>query len=269
VSVKIPSSPPKIAQNRQEPTAPVGQKGPAAKAEAPSHADTPAAHSTDSFERTSAQSARQQEFDKKLGATSQGVIKQTSADNCGPAAALMAAGVKPGGSAAKEMAELKAKFTDGAGTTTQEMSQMLAHEGVAVDQGHYKYDQATVDQTLSKGGKMLAQVDSNQINPGANKQGAGSSHWVLIDGKDSQGNYQVKDPGTGTAYDIDFSKLSNAIDQNWVQHNAGGMMLLGNAEGSGSAAALARNNLANISTAPNSGGGSSSGGMAKIARESA
>ncbi len=263
MSAKIQPSPPKIAQNRQ-PSAPAGQKGPAAKAEAPSPVDPHAAPPKDGFERTSAQVGKQQAYDKKFGGTSQGVIKQTTADNCGPAAALMAAGMKPGSSAAKEMADLKAKFTNGKGTTTQEMSQMLASKGVAVKQAHYKYDQATVDQTLSKGGKVLAQVDSNQIQSGANKQGAGVSHWVLIDGKDSNGNYQVKDPGTGTAYNIDFSKLSTAIDQNWVRNNAGGMMLL---EGSG--ASLAQRNLASTMTAPPSGGGGSAGGEAKITRESA
>lgn len=264
MSAKIQPSPPKIAQNRKEPSAPVGQKGTAPKAEARTLSDTLAGPAKDDFQRTSTQSAKQQAYDKKMGGTSQGVIKQTTADNCGPAAALMAAGVKPGSSAAKEMADLKAKFTNGKGTTTQEMSQMLADKGVAVKQAHYKYDQHTVDQTLSKGGKLLAQVDSNQIQPGA-KKGAGASHWVLIDGKDSNGNYQVKDPGTGTAYDIDFSKLSTAIDQNWVRNNTGGMMLL---EGSGGS--LAQRNAANSITAPSrKGGGGSAGGEAKITRESA
>lgn len=265
MSAKIQPSPPKIAQNRQEPSAPVGQKGPAAKAEAPSPSDAMAGPAKDEFERTSAQSAKQQAYDTKMGGTSQDVIKQTTADNCGPAAALMAAGARSGSSTAQEMADLKAKFTNGEGTTTQEMAKMLASKGVAVEQGHYKYDQHTVDQALGKGGKMLVQVDSNQIQPGANKQGAGSSHWVLVDGKDSQGNYQVKDPGTGTAYNIDFSKLSTAIDQNWVQNNSGGMMLLG---GEGSGSSLAQSNLANISTAHNSGSGGSKGDKADVARES-
>lgn len=265
MSAKIQPSPPKIAQPPKEPSAPAGQKGPAAKAEAPSPSDAMAGPAKDDFERTSTQSAKQQAYDKKMGGTSQDVIKQTTADNCGPAAALMAAGVKPGSSTAKEQADLKAKFTNGEGTTTQEMGKMLASKGVAVEQGHYKYDQSRVDQTLSKGGKVLAQVDSNQIQPGANTQGAGGSHWVLIDGKDSNGNYQVKDPGTGTAYDIDFNKLSTAIDQNWVQNNSGNMMLLG---GAGSGSSLAERNLANLSTADNSGSGGSKGGMAEPARES-
>jgi hypothetical protein len=267
VSAKIQSSPPKIAQPRQEPAAPVGQKGPAAKAEAPSPAEAPAPHSTDGFERTAAQSTKQQEFDKKFGAASQDVIKQTSDDNCGPAAALMAAGVKAGGSAEQKMAELEAKFTDGKGTSAQQMSQMLAHEGVAVNQGHYKYDQHTVDQTLSKGGKMLALVDSNQINPGANQQEAGSAHWVLVDGKDSQGNYKVKDPATGTAYDIDFSKLSNAVDQNWIQNQAGGMLLVEDA-GAGAGAGLAARNAAMVTTTPPGDGGGSKGEKSTGGRES-
>jgi hypothetical protein len=264
VSAKIQPSPPKIAQAPKEPSAPVGQKGPEAKAEAPSPSDAMAGPAKDDFERTSAQSAKQQAYDKKVGGTSQDVIKQTTAVNCGPAAALMAAGEKPGSSTAKDQADLKAKFTSGEGTTTQEMAKMLASKGVAVDQGHYKYDQHTVDQTLNNGGKLLAQVDSNAIQPGASKDGAGNSHWVLIDGKDKNGNYQVKDPGTGTAYNIDFSKLSTAIDQNWVQNNSGNMLLL---EGEGSGAS-AQSNLANISTAQDSGSIGSAGGSAKITRES-
>jgi hypothetical protein len=265
VSAKIQPSPPKIAQNRQEPAAPVGQKGPAAKAEAPSPADAMAGPAKDQFDKAPPQSVKQQELATKLGGNSQGVIKQTSDDNCGAAAALMAAGVKAGGSAAQKMGELESKFTDGKGTSAQQMSQMLAHEGVAVDQAHYKYDQATVDQSLNKGGKMLALVDSNQIKPGANNQEAGGSHWVLVDGKDSQGNYNVKDPATGTAYDIDFSKLSNAIDQNWVQHNTGGMLLVG---GKGSAAGLAQENLNRTLGTPEGPGGGSKGGLANPARES-
>jgi hypothetical protein len=264
VSAKIQPSPPKIAQTPKEPSAPVGQKGPAAKAEAPSPSDAMAGPAKDQFDKAPPQSVKQQELDTKLGGNSQGVIKQTSDDNCGAAAALMAAGVKAGGSAGQKMAELESKFTDGKGTSAQQMSQMLAHEGVAVNQSHYNYDQATVDQSLSKGDKMLALVDSNAINPGANKQEAGGSHWVLIDGKDSQGNYNVKDPATGTAYDIDFSKLSNAVDQNWLQHNTGGMLLVG---GQGSAAGLAQENLNRTQGTPKGPGGGSKGDKAEAGRD--
>jgi len=267
VSAKIQPSPPKIAQPPKEPAAPAGQKSPAPKAEAPSPADAMAGPAKDQFDKASPQSVKQQELATKLGGNSQGVIKQTSDDNCGAAAALMAAGVKAGGSADQKMAELESKFTDGKGTSAQQMSQMLAHEGVAVNQAHYKYDQATVDQTLNNGGKLLALVDSNQVNPGANKQEAGGSHWVLIDGKDSQGNYNVKDPATGTAYDIDFSKLSNAVDQNWLQNNTGGMLLVGDA-GAGAGAGLAASNAANAALAPAGDGGGSKGDMARGGRES-
>jgi hypothetical protein len=267
VSAKIQPSPPKIAQTPKEPSAPVEKKGPAAKAEAPSPSDAMAGPAKDQFDKAPPQSVKQQELDTKLGGNSQGVIKQTSDDNCGAAAALMAAGVKEGGSAAQKMAELESKFTDGKGTSAQQMSQMLAHEGVAVNQGHYKYDQATVDQSLNKGGKMLALVDSNQINPGANKQEAGGSHWVLIDGKDSQGNYNVKDPATGTAYDIDFSKLSNAVDQNWIQNQTGGMLLVGSPAASESAAGLAARNAAMVATTPQGDGGGSKGDKAGAGRD--
>lgn len=266
MSAKIQPSPPKVAQNRQEPAAPVEQKAPAAKAEAPSPAEAPAPQSTDGFERTSAQSAKQQEFDKKFGASSQEVIQQTTDINCGPAAALMAAGVK-GGSAAQKMAELEAKFTDGKGTNAKEMSQMLAHEGVSVKQAAFKYDQYTVDQSLNNGGKMLAMVDSNQLEPGANKAEAGGAHWVVIDGKDSQGNYTVKDPGTGTAYNVDFNSLSNAVDHGWWQHQGGGMLLVEDA-GAAAGAGLAQQNAAVVAANPLGDGGGSKGDKARAGRES-
>jgi hypothetical protein len=277
VSATIQPHTPRIAQNRQEPATPVGLKAPAAQAPAPSPADAQASQPKDGFEQASAKTAQQQEWATKFGANSQGVLKQTSDDNCGPAAALIAAGVKGGEGAAQRMAELEAKFTSGNGTSAQQLSQMLAHEGVAVKQGSYKYDQAAVDQSLTNGGKILALVDSNGINPGANKQEAGNAHWVVIDGKDSQGNYTVKDPGTGSAYNLDFSSLSNAIDRNWVQNNAGGMLLVENAAGSGAAAGagsrgavdqLARENLAMSQTVTPTPGIGSKGDQARAGRES-
>ena len=75
----------------------------------------------------------------------------------------------------------------------------------------------------------------------------------------------MKDPGTGTAYNIDFNKLSTAIDQNWAQNNSGNMLLL---EGQGSGSSLAQSNLANISTADDSGSIGSAGDKARGGRES-
>lgn len=269
MSVKIQSTSPRIAPNRQEPAAPVGPKAQAEKAPAPSPSSAAPEQAPDGFDQASAKTARQQEWATKFGADSQSVLQQTSDDNCGPAAALMAAGLKggSGAAAAQRMAELESKFTDGNGTNAEQMSQMLAHEGVSVKQAAFKYDQYTVDQSLGQGGKMLAMVDSNQINPGANQQEAGSPHWVVVDGKDSQGNYTVKDPGTGSAYNVDFNALSNAVDHGWWKHQGGGMLLAEDAKGAASGAGLAMSNAAKIVPLPREDGGGSKGDMT-LGRES-
>jgi hypothetical protein len=226
----------------------------------------------DTFGKEPPQSVKQQELSTKLAGKSQGVIKQTSDDNCGPAAALIAAGGKanPGASNAVKMAALEKAFTNGTGTTAQDMGQMLAAQGMAVEKAAFKQDQGTVDQTLAKGGKLVAMVDSNQINPTANKAEAGAAHWVVVDGKDSQGNYTVKDPGTGTAYNVNFDTLSSAVDEAFLHDQGGGMLLVDDVKGGiGTRMALARQNVALTAPLPDGPGTGSRGGMSTLGRESA
>ncbi len=261
MSAKIQFTPPRIAPVQQQPAAPASPMGQAAQAPVPSPSDAFAGPAIDGFDPAAAQRAQQQ--------SSQGVLKQMTLDDCGPAAVLMAAGFKGSGvAAAQRMADLQSKFTDGGGTNAEQLSQMLAHEGVAVKQAAFKYDQYTVDQSLSNGGKMLAMVDSNQLTPGENKQEAGSPHWVVIDGKDSQGNYTVKDPATGSAYNVDFNTLSNAVDHGWWNHQGGGMLLVEPAQGAAAGAGLAQRNAAATASNPRGDGDGSKGDMASAGRES-
>jgi hypothetical protein len=263
VSVTLASSILRAFQLRQESSAPVGPQGTPAAAPASTPSPAPLASYTDGFE---AASTRQQEWAAKFAAGalppsgSASVLRQTSDDNCGAAAALMAAGARgkvAGVSDAQRMQELESKFTDGKGTSAQQMAHMLAHEGMAVSQAAFKFDQHTVDETLSKGGKVLAMVDSNQIKPGSDPQKTGGAHWVVIDGKDDQGRYTVKDPATGSSYGVDFNHLSNAVDQGWWKHNGGGMLLVEDAKGAASSAALAQANADKTVPLSNKGGGGS------------
>jgi hypothetical protein len=268
VSVSIPSSILRAFQSRQESSTPVGpQSAPgAAPAQAPvsSPASAPRAFSTDGFEQASTQ---QQEWAAKFAAGaglpplgSSGVVQQTQDNNCGAAATIMAAGSKgrsAGVSDEQRMAQLESTFTEGKGTTPEQLSKMLAHEGVSVKQAAFKFDQHTLDQALSKGGKLLVMVDSNQIAPGADKQADGRPHWVVVDGKDAQGNYSVKDPGTGSSYGVDFNQLNSAVDNGWWKHQGGGTLIVENAPVGMSEAALADANSKQIvPLAATEGGGS-------------
>jgi len=263
VSVSLASSILRAFQPRQDSTAPVGPQGTPAAAPASPPPSAPPASFTDGFEQAS---SRQQEWAAKFSAGalqasgSAPVLRQTSDDNCGATAALMAAGSRgktAGVSDAQRVQELESAFTDGKGTTPQQLAKMLGHEGMAVNQAAFKFDQYTVDETLKKGGKLLAMVDSNQITPGADPQKAGGAHWVVIDGKDDQGNYTVKDPATGSSYGVDFNHLSSAVDNGWWKHNGGGMLLVEDAKGATSGAALAQENASKtVPLADTKGGGS-------------
>jgi hypothetical protein len=263
VSVSLASSIHRALQLRQESSAPVGPQCTPATAPASASTPSPLASFTDGFEASSPQ---QQEWAAKFAAGalppsgSASVLRQTSDDNCGAAAALMAAGARgkmAGVSDAQRMQELESQFTDGKSTTPKQMAHMLAHEGMAVNQAAFKFDQHTVDEALSKGGKVLAMVDSHHIKPGSDPQKTGGAHWVVIDGKDEKGNYTVKDPATGSSYGVDFNHLSSAVDNGWWKHNGGGMLLVEDAKGATSGAALAQANADKTVSLSNKGGGGS------------
>jgi hypothetical protein len=82
-------------------------------------------------------------------------------------------------------------------------------------------------------------VDSNKILPGEAKQEPGKAHWVVVDGKDAQGNYSVKDPGTGTGYSVGVNQLNDAVNSNWTTNNGGGMLVVEKAQEGVNESALA------------------------------
>jgi hypothetical protein len=170
------------------------------------------------------------------------VLQQTSDINCGPAAAAMLArakGGKEGVSDAELMNDLGSRYATQEGTTPQQLTQMLAHEGIAVKQGTAELDKGALDGTLTTGGKAVAMVDSNKIVPGGEAKPAGKAHWVLIDGMDDKGRYMVKDPGNASSYFVDPNTLANAVNSGREKHQAGGMLLVENARTPAPATVLA------------------------------
>ena len=171
------------------------------------------------------------------------VLKQTQPTNCGPASVAMLASSKgekalagkekgPAGKekdltgAQKYMDKLEAKYTDGkSGTTSEQMGQMLSDAKLKVTLGAGHLDQAALDKALQKGQKAVAMVDSNLIRPGGGR-GAGASHWVVIDGKDKQGEYLVKNPATGSSYYLGAQQLSNAMSTSKDRYDGGGMLVV-------------------------------------------
>jgi hypothetical protein len=191
-------------------------------------ASAPAATFQDGFEEAS---AAQQQWAAKFGATP--VIQQNKDTDCGAAAAAILAqstGKPTSGSATQLMDELDSRFATQAGTTPRQLTDMLAHEGMSATKGTSIIDPFALDQALGEGKKAAVMVDSNKIAPGAEGQGSGKSHWVVLDGKDAQGNYQVKDPGTGTSYSVDINKLTDAVNSGWTTHNSGGMLIVDKAQ---------------------------------------
>lgn len=262
MSVTFPPSNVRITQPQKETSTPVGQQQPVPAAgipQAPVSASEQLARLTDGFEQAS---TRLQDWAKYSAAGAQapqgtpGVVQQTTDSNCGPAVAVMLAGSKGTGDA-QRMAELESKFTDGGGTNAQQLAKMLAHEGVSVKQAGFKYDQFTLDDTLAKGGKIAAMVDSSRITSRGDTQETGSPHWVMIDGKDDQGRYLVKDPSNGSSYPVEFNDLFSSVDSAWFKHQGGGMLLIDGASNGKSEAALSQENAQKVVPLADTDGGGS------------
>lgn len=161
------------------------------------------------------------------------VVKQTEDNNCGEAAATMLSKSKTGteGVSAKDkMDELKSKYATDEGTTPEQMTKMLAHEGVAVKKGDAGVDKAALTDTLHNGGKAVAMVDSNKLDS-KDAQAPGKAHWVVIDGMDDQGRFMVKDPAKGTSKYVDADELAQAVDTSRQTHQSGGVLTVENASG--------------------------------------
>jgi hypothetical protein len=170
------------------------------------------------------------------------VLKQTKEDNCGAAVATMLSRTagKDTVSAAKRMDELEARFTDGQGADPKEMARMLAHEGLEVKKGTACFDMPALNEALQRGEKAVVQVDTNRLATGVDTKVAGGSHWIVVDGRDDQGNYLVKDPATGSKYTVSGQQIADSVGSAWELHQGGGMLVVGDAAGGVDADTLAR-----------------------------
>lgn len=197
------------------------------------------------------------------------VLQQSSDTNCGATVATMLAdGAGKGGTAESDTNALNDRFASAEGTTSLQLSNMLAHEGLGVKQAYGSVQQQQIDEALSKGQKIAAQVDSNRILPGAtNATEAGKSHWVVVDGKDAQGNYSVKDPGTGKSYSVGIDQLTESVRAGWDKHNAGGVLIVEDVKGAQAEAQLAQEGADHASALGN-GPGVGSDARATYGRES-
>ncbi|NTX10419.1 hypothetical protein HUA76_06445 [Myxococcus sp. CA056] len=164
------------------------------------------------------------------------VLEQTKDVNCGSAVAVMLGKAKGTGTTAaasdqQTMDALESRFTDGNGTTAHELSNMIAHEGAQVTQSASTFDRGLMDEALKRDGKAAVLVDSNKVDPSLKDAGKGRAHWVTVDGKDDQGKYKVKDPGTGKTVSLDAGELEDAVGTSWREHQGGGMLVIDKAEG--------------------------------------
>ncbi|MFL5356080.1 cysteine peptidase family C39 domain-containing protein [Archangium sp.] len=168
---------------------------------------------------------------KNEWAKSTPVLQQTEDANCGAAAAAMLVRAKDGKADKSDsdlIDELETQFASKEGTTPEQLSKMLAHEGIEVKHGTADLEKDTLDEALHTGKKALAMVDSNQISTHASAQEPGKAHWVVIDGMDQKGRYMVKDPGTGSSYFVKPEELNKAIATGREKHQSGGMMIVEN-----------------------------------------
>ncbi|GHG89155.1 papain-like cysteine protease family protein [Comamonas sp. JC664] len=157
------------------------------------------------------------------------VVKQTKDANCGAAVATMLSPTagKDAVSASQKMDSLESRFTDGGGTTPAELAKMLAHENLEVKKGTSNFDMPSVDEALSRGQQVVVQLDTNRLATGQDTKVAGGSHWVVVDGKDDQGNYQVKDTNNGSKYSVSGQQIADAVGSAWELHKGGGMLVVG------------------------------------------
>ncbi len=157
------------------------------------------------------------------------VVKQTKDANCGAAVATLLSPTagKDAASAAQKMDSLESRFTDGGGTTPAELAKMLAHENLEVKKGTSNFDMPSVDEALSRGQQVVVQLDTNRLATGQDTKVAGGSHWVVVDGKDDQGNYQVKDTNNGSKYSVSGQQIADAVGSAWELHKGGGMLVVG------------------------------------------
>jgi predicted double-glycine peptidase len=198
-----------------------------ATATPPAAPPRPAAGAADTFEDPT----RRVDYSAIGGPSANPVVKQDKSEDCGEAAVATIVKQLGGSSAGQDpkalMADLKQRFAGShAGTTPEEMVQMLAHEGFAATKRSTNFDQGAADAALASGGRVMVLADSHQLRPeGANSTATGAAHWVVIDGKDAAGNYTVSDPLDGSRYTTDLGHVAKAMNASWQSHQGGGMLV--------------------------------------------
>jgi predicted double-glycine peptidase len=171
------------------------------------------------------------------------VVQQATDTDCGAAAVATLTSSKtdkPSASSKDVMDDLSTHFSSAAGTTPKQLAGMLAHEGLEVTHSEDSLDHDALSSTLKDGGKGLALVDSNAINPKSKSQEPGKAHWVAIDGMDKSGNYQVKDPASGRSYYVSPDQLEKAMSTVRGTSNSGGLLTVRNTQGTQSETELAQ-----------------------------
>lgn len=162
------------------------------------------------------------------------VIQQSSATDCGAAAVATLRSSKPDKTdvSGEQMEQnLNSMFSSAQGTTPEQMAKMLAHVGLKVTNSSQNLDPNALTSTLQNGGKAVAMVDSNAINPSSQDKGTGNAHWVTIEGMNKNGDYQVKDPSSGRSYYVSPDQLNKAINTVRDTTQSGGLLTVSNPDG--------------------------------------
>ncbi|WP_257454403.1 cysteine peptidase family C39 domain-containing protein [Archangium lipolyticum] len=141
--------------------------------------------------------------------------------NCAGAVAATVAralGTKQGQSDADLINDLSRDRTTSKGTTTKGMVSMLKEVGAQVDGKAItgRYSDSRLDSLLAKGDKVVAQVGVKNESTGRY-----DPHYVLVDGKDKNGRYVIKDPLKGT-YSMSAESLRKAVNH---MPGAGGVLI--------------------------------------------
>ncbi|WP_407659976.1 hypothetical protein [Hyalangium gracile] len=132
---------------------------------------------------------------------------------CGPAVvAMLARGANraAGMTDARLIQELSVDLVSKNGSSPQDLVKML--ERVKLPLGGKalpsSYSDAALQQHLSQGNKLIAQVES--VNP---KTGERSAHYILVRGMTPDGNYRISDPLSGNIQDISPKKLHELVSR--------------------------------------------------------
>ncbi len=158
------------------------------------------------------------------------VIKQTTPDNCGPAAVAMltrSAGTYNEKSLSdKELVrQLGNGFvnrTAAGGVSVNDMGRMMSTAGLVVDKAASPKPEEVVGfmhKRLQAGQKMVALLDGHTLE---GVKGAGvSPHWVVIDGLDNKGRFVVKDPALGKALSVDGATIRASLEKGRLKGSSG------------------------------------------------